>query len=77
MYLNYLFYLIFSIFIFSWANNNDSYSKNTVFIQPKVLEKNSEFNMDSLNFKEDVSLLFSKPLDTINNNYSLKKYRSC
>ena len=72
MYKQYSFYLILTLLFFSCGNNNDTNSKNNVFVQPKVLEKNSEFNIDALTFNEDLRLLFSRSLDTVDNDYSLR-----
>ena len=41
--------------------------KKKEFIQPKILIKNSGFDLTKLSFNEDVLTLMSKSLDTINN----------
>lgn len=69
---NLLFYLIFSLLLLSCGNTNETDSTKTNFKQSKVLSHNSKFDIDALNFNEDVRLLFSKSLDTVNNDYSLK-----
>ena len=70
MYKQYPFYVILTLICFSCGNNTSS--KNDLFVQPKVLEKNAEFNIDALTFNEDLGLLLSKSLDTVDNDYSLK-----
>ncbi len=66
-----IFYLTFTTLFFS-CGGNDSTVKKSTLLQPKVLEKNSEFDIYALTFNEDVRQLFSKSLDTIGNEYSLK-----
>jgi len=48
--------------------------KGEVFVQPKVLSENAQFDFATLTFNENVSLLISKSLDTINYNYSPGNY---
>ncbi len=48
--------------------------KGEVFVQPKVLSENAQFDFATLTFNENVSLLISKSLDTVNYNYSPGNY---
>jgi hypothetical protein len=67
----FIFIVSFLLLFFSCTNKKGANYEHRVFVQPKVLEKNAQFHIDSLSFKEHFKLLFSKALDTINNNYSL------
>lgn len=49
-------------------------NKPAEFVQPRVLEKNSAFNLAGLNFNEDVLQLISKSLDTNDVEFKGKDY---